>query len=51
MISLNDYEVERKINHAISKFPSTLKPTKQQFLSNAVDTYIKLLRKERIIKN
>ena len=49
-IQVNDFEVERKVNQAISKFPASVKPTKQQFISNAVTNYIDALVKERIIK-
>ena len=45
-----DYEVERKMKRAISKFPSTIRPTDKQFISQAVNTYIDTLVKERIIR-
>ena len=43
-----DYEVERKMKRAISKFPSTIRPTDKQFISQAVNTYIDVLVKERM---
>ena len=45
-----DYEVERKMKKAISKFPSTIRPTEKQFIAAAVNTYIDVLVKERIIR-
>ena len=50
MISLNDFNIERKIDKAISKFPMSVKPTKQEFIKSAVTSYIDLLIKEKIIK-
>ena len=45
-----DYELERKMKKAISKFPSTIRPTEKQFISAAVNNYIDTLVKERIIR-
>ena len=39
-INVNDYEAERKMKRAISKFPSTIRPTDKQFIAAAVNTYI-----------
>ena len=49
-INVNDYEAERKMKRAISKFPSTIRPTEKQFISAAVNTSIDVLVKERIIR-
>ena len=46
-----DYEVERKMKKAISKFTSTIRPTDKKFISQAVNTYIDTLVKERIIRS
>ncbi len=50
-IQVNDFEIERKVNRAISQFPASIKPTKQQFMANAVTAYIDTLVKERIIRS
>ena len=50
MLQVNDFGLERKVNNAIPKFPTSIRPTKQQFLANAVTAYIETLVKERIIR-
>ncbi len=50
-IQINDFEVERKVNRAIQKMKPVVRPTKQQFIANAVTTYIETLVKERIISS
>ena len=50
-INVNDYEAERKMKKAISKFPSTIRPTEKPVIAAAVTNYIDTLVKERIIRS
>ena len=45
-IQVNDFEIERKVNRAISQFPASIKPTKQQFMANAVSRHIDTLSRK-----
>ena len=50
IIDSGDPKLDGKVNNAIAKFPTSIRPTKQQFLANAVTAYIETLVKERIIR-
>tara|TARA_B100000700_G_C14365296_1_gene543364 strand:- start:19 stop:180 length:162 start_codon:yes stop_codon:yes gene_type:complete len=48
-ISINNGVLEARVNKAISKMPLTLRPSKQQFVEGAVNSYIDALVRDKVI--
>ncbi len=48
-LQLNDSITEQRVAKAISKIPISLRPDKKQFLISAVNSYIDVLVKEKVI--
>ena len=50
-MNFTNSKVEARMNKAIQHFPQYLRPTKHDFIAKAINNYIDVLVREKVIKS
>ena len=50
-INITNSKVEARMDKAIKHFPTSLRPSKSDFVARAINSYIDVLVKEKVIKS
>ena len=49
-IQVQNSNLETKVNKVLTKLPTTLRPSKKEFLEQAINNYIDQLVKDKVVK-